>query len=203
MLYNVPIRQVRYMKIEKIHVNKIKVTFTPDDVIEHNLTAAAVKENAPRIQQILMSVVRRAEEEVGFSAENARLMVEAMPAEDHSLVMYITRLGENEEIKDALTEAKKRFRLKVRQAPLEEAGLALISFESFEDAIRLSRFAEDFDGGELYYYNERYHLLTESDHARRFSEFGIKTTDRGVCDIVCEHGKLICKNALKTLRESF
>lgn len=190
------------MKIEKIHVNKIKVTFTPDDVIAHNLTVSAVKENAPRLQEILMSVVRRAEEEVGFSAENARLMVEAMPAEDHSLVMYITRLGDNEEIKDALNEAKKRFRLKVRRAP-EEAGLTLISFESFDDAIRLSHFAEDCDGGELYYYNERYHLLAENDQARRFSEFGIKTTDRGACDIVCEHGKLICKNALKTLRENF
>ena len=54
------------MKIEKIHLNKIKVTFTPDDLIEHNITLSAVKENAPRLQNILMSVVRRAEEEVGF-----------------------------------------------------------------------------------------------------------------------------------------
>ena len=45
------------MKIEKIHLNKIKVTFTPDDLIEHNLSVSAVKDNAPWVQKVLMSVV--------------------------------------------------------------------------------------------------------------------------------------------------
>lgn len=190
------------MKIEKIHLNKIKVTFTPDDLIEHNLTVSAVKENAPWLQRVLMNVVRRAEQEVGFSAENARLMVEAMPAEGDCMVMYITRLGEDEEIKDVLSEVKKRVRLRVRQAA-DSARRSLITFDSFEDALKLAYFAMDCDGGELYFYNERYHLLTEGDIAYRFSEFGTMTSEGKSCDLVCEHGKKICDNALKTLRENF
>ena len=190
------------MKIEKIHLNKIKVTFTPDDLIEHNITLSAVKENAPRLQNILMSVVRRAEEEVGFVAENARLMVEAMPAEGDSLVMYITRLGEDEEIKDVLNEVKKRVWLRVRPAT-DGARVALITFDSFEDAIKLAAFAQAWDEGELYYYHDGYHLLTGNENVGLFSEFGVMTTDEKVCNMVIEHGKLICTNALKTLRENF
>lgn len=190
------------MRIEKIHLNKIKVTFTPDDLIEHNLSVSAVKDNAPWVQKVLMSVVRRAEEEVGFCAENARLMVEAMPAEGDGLVMYITRLGSEEDVKDALGEAKKRLRLKVRSLR-EEAQLALISFESFEDAIRLASFAEDCDEGVLYFHGEKYHLVIQTAVAHRFSEFGKMTTDEKSCNFVCEHGKIICENALKTLRNYF
>lgn len=190
------------MKIEKIHLNKIKVTFTPDDLIEHNLTISAVKENAPWLQKILMSVVRRAEEEVGFSAENARLMVEAMPAEGDSLVMYITRLGDNEEIKDVLNDVKRRVRLRVRPAA-ETVKASLITFDCFEDALKLAHFAADCSEGELYFYRDRYHLLVEGLDAYRFSEFGTMTNDEKVCNLVIEHGKLICRDALKTLREKF
>ncbi len=190
------------MKIEKIQFNKIKVTFTSDDLTEHNLSVSAVKENAPWLQKVLMNVVRRAEEEVGFSAENARLMVEAMPAENDSLVMYITRLGDDEDLHDALGEVKRRVRLRVRPVP-EKAKTSLISFESFEDAIRLAAFAQDCTEGELYFYNGRYHLMVESSLSHRFSEFGIMTNDEKVCDIVSEHGKLICSRALKTLRDNF
>ncbi len=202
MLYNEPIRKVIDMKIEKIHLNKIKVTFTPDDLIEHNLSVSAVKDNSPWVQKVLMSVVRRAEEEVGFSAENARLMVEAMPAEGDGLVMYITRLGSEEDVKDALVDAKRRLRLKVKT--LNEASkITLISFESFEDAIALARFATDCDEGYLYFHEGKYHLVTDATVAHRFSEFGKMTTDEKTCNLVCEHGKLICDNALKTLRNYF
>ncbi len=190
------------MKIEKIHVNKIKVTFSPDDLIEHNLTVSAMKENAPHLQRVIMNVVRRAEEEFGFSAENARLMVEAMPAEGDSLVMYITRLGEEEEIKDALNEVRKRVRLKVRTAP-EPSLVSLITFDSIEDAIKLAHFAQECDEGELYFYEDRYHLIADSRIGYRFSEFGKLASDEKACLVVSEHGKLICINALKTLRENF
>lgn len=190
------------MKIEKIHFNKIKVTFTPDDLIEHNLTVSAVKENAPWLQRVLMNVVRKAEEEVGFSAENARLMVEAMPAEGDGLVMYITRLGDDEEIKDVLNEVKKRVRLRVRPVP-ERPKTALITFESFEDAIALSHFALDCTEGDLYSYGGLYHLVVPSAIAHRFSEFGKMSEAASSCSYVTEHGKLICRNALETLRNKF
>lgn len=190
------------MKIEKLHLNKIKVTFTPEDLIEHNLTVSAVKNNSPWVQKILMSVVRRAEIEVGFCAENARLMVEAMPAEGDCMVMYITKLDSDEDLKDVINAVKRRIRLKVRTSQ-EEPKVALITFDSFEDALKLSHFAADISEGELYFYKEKYHLVIPGDIAARFSEFGKASTDANACDIVCEHGKKVCDNALETLRSYF
>lgn len=190
------------MKIEKIHLNKIKVTFTPEDLIEHNITPQAVRENAPWVQKVLMTVVKRAEEEIGFEANDARLMVEAMPGENDSMVMYITRLENSEDIKDALHAVKKRIKLKVKPA-VSHSENACISFDSFEDAVKLAHTATDYEGGELYFYRDRYHLVVNSSAPWYMAEFGSFFADDALCDIVCEHGKKICDNAMMKLREYF
>lgn len=190
------------MKIEKIHVNKIKVTFTPEDLIEHNLSAEAVKNNSPRVQNVLMSVVKQAQEETGFCAENARLMVEAMPAEDDCMVMYITRLDSEDDFADALNGVKRRIRLRARSAELKEENV-LISFENFDDAVKLAKFAQGIDEGELYFHLDRYHLIAKRETSHRFAEFGKMIADSKTCDLIREHGKKVCDNALATLREYF
>ncbi|MBR5535291.1 MAG: adaptor protein MecA [Clostridia bacterium] len=190
------------MKIEKIHLNKIKVTFTPDDLAEHNLTFSAVRDNSPVVQNVLMGIVRQAEQEVGFTSEGERLMVEAMPAEGDCMVMYITRLGAEEDIKDVLNDVKRRIRLKVKQANETPKSL-LITFDCFEDVLSLASFAEDFDGGELYFYRGAYHLIVPGGICDRFSEFGKITGDEKACSMVCEHGKKICSDALGHLRKYF
>lgn len=191
------------MKIEKIHLNKIKVTFSPKDIIEHNITPEAVRDNSPWVQKVLMNIVHRAQDEVGFPAENARLMVEAMPGEGDSMVMYITRLESDEDIKDAIKDVKRKIRLKLRQERSPVPETLCITFDDFEDAVRLARFAGELPGGELYLFEEKYRLIIPAYISNRFSEFGDSTTDEAVCDMIREHGKKICSDALRLLRESF
>ncbi len=191
------------MKIEKIHFNKIKVTFTLEDLIEHNITPEAVRNNAPWVQKVLMTVVERARDEIGFEAHDARLMVEAMPGANDSMVMYITRLAPDDDIKDVLQNAKKRLKLKIRPAVSENSKTSCIAFDDFEDAIKLSHSASDFDGGELYFYLGKYYLTVPSDAPWYLAEFGKYSSDDLLCDLICEHGKKITDNALKTLRENF
>ncbi len=188
------------MKIEKIHLNKIKVTFSPEDLTEHNITPEAVKNNAPWIQRVLMMVVRKAEEEMGFSAADCRLMVEAMPGDDDSMVMYITKVDNDEDLKNLLNNVKKKMRLKVR--PASEKNTLCISFYDFEDAVRLSRHAS-FSGGELYFYKDSYHMLFHGNTNFPFAEFGKTTTEDGIVNSISEHGKLISDNALDMLRDYF
>lgn len=190
------------MKIEKIHLNKIKVTFSPEDLIEHNITPEAVKNNAPWIQQVLMNAIRKAEEETGFSAQNARLMVEALPGEDDSMVMYITKLESEDDLKSAMRLAKGKVKLKVKNkatAPL----FACVTFSDIEDAICLAKMLKDEDGGELYFYNNCYHLIISTSASAHICEFGKVTTDDYTSSFVKEHGTLVCTNALKTLRGYF
>ncbi len=191
------------MKIEKIHVNKIKVTFTPEDLIEHNITPEAVRDNAPPVQRVLMNIVRQAEEKVGFTAENAKLMVEAMPGEGDSMVMYITKLTAEEDLTETLNAVKRKLKLRVRTADAPLSHKLCVTFEDIEDAVSLAHFSPDTDEGTLYFYKGKYHLIIDSCHANRFSEFGRIFTEEGVCNLICEHGKRVCDRALETLRNNF
>lgn len=190
------------MRIEKIHLNKIKVTFSTEDLIEHNITPESVRENPPRVQKILMNIVRRAGEEVGFTADESRLMVEAMATEDGSMVMYITKLETDEDFKDAMRNAKKKLRLKAKSMPQADNPVC-ITFEDFEDAIRLANETKgDFEGA-LYFYNGRYHLLTTGNSPVYFSEYGKAFISEEICNMVAEHGKKVSEDAFSDLRKYF
>lgn len=191
------------MKIEKIHVNKIKVTFSPEELIEHNITPEAVRDNSPAVRKLLMNIVRQADEKVGFGTEDARLMIEAMPGEGDSMVMYITKLTTEEDRLGNLNAVKRKLRLKVHSENALGAKNLCITFNDFEDALKLSHFASDVSQGELYFFEERYHLIIEPCYANRFSEFGKASLDETLCGLIREHGKKICDDALKTLRENF
>lgn len=191
------------MKIEKIHHNKIKVIFTPEDLIEHNLTPQAVRDNAPHVQKTIMNIVHRAWEEEGLEGAETRLMVEAMPGEEGCMVMYITILETADDLKDALSNVKRKIKLRVKPVQKDDEKRMCITFSDFEDAVRLANDNTDFSGGELYFYNDRYHLIVSGDAPVIFSEFGISNTLGSVCDTVCEHGKKISGNALLDLRTYF
>ncbi len=191
------------MKIEKIHSNKIKVTFSPEDLIEHNITPDAVRTNAPWVQRILTNIVRKAWEEVGFQGEESRLMVEAMPGEDDTLIMYITRLENDEDLREAMHNVKRKVKLRVKPTENKVVNKVCITFSDFEDAIRLARDFKDVNEGELYFYDSKYHLIVSGEAPAMFSEFGKTSIDEKVCHIVTEHGKKISDNALEKLRKHF
>lgn len=191
------------MKIEKINFNKLKVTFSPEDLIEHNITPEAIKNNSPVIQRVLMMVMHRAEDEFEFSAENARLMVEALPGENDSMVMYITKLESDDELKDTMRSIKKKLRLRVRPAQYIAEKNICVTFSDFEDAVRLAIFLREETGGTLYHYDGHYHLIAPVGFSPLAAEFGKITAEENACRMVAEHGKKICDNALKTLRAHF
>lgn len=192
------------MRIEKINQNKIKVTFSQEDLIEHNLTPIAVRDNAPHVQKTIMNIVHKAWEEVGFEAGETRLMVEAMPGDEiGSMVMYITKLDSSDDLKDALNNVKRKIKLKVKPTQKDLPKRVCITFSDFEDAISLSVNNPDKSGGELYFYNDKYHLIVSAEYPLFFAEFGRTTATDSTCDLICEHGKKISDNALSDLRTFF
>ncbi len=182
------------MKIEKLRSNKIKVTFSQEDMLIHGLTPELVAKNAPAAREVFWEVLRQAEAETGFSAEDGKLMIEAMPGADDSLVLYITRLEQDEAL-----PFRKKVRLKIKNA---EEGNCLM-FSSFDDIVDMARAMPDLNGGTLYFYKEKYYLVMPSDTLELLSEFGKKTSAPYIASILSEHGKLICENAMETIREYF
>lgn len=191
------------MKIEKIHFNKIKVTFTPDDLIEHNLTPDAVKNNSPSVQNLLMNIVRRAEEETGFNAADCRLMVEALAGRDDTMVMYITRIDSEDALGEAMNAIKRKIRLKVKPSGNAREQRVCITFADFEDVLRLAALVSSDEKGELYFYKEQYHLIVPCTAPSFFSEFGKTVTDEKLCSLIAEHGKLVSKKAFSDLNKFF
>lgn len=189
------------MKIEKLHENKIKITFSPEDLIRHNLTIESVKNNAPGVKQIILDIVRSTEAETGFSLNDCNLMVETIPMKDESMVMYITKIDNDSSVKE-LSKLLPQKKLRPRPRTLPEEQLFAIKLSDFEDGISLARFSPEFDGGTLYFYNNSYYIILTSPLSRS-SEFGVLISDINTCRTVEEHGKLICTDALKTLREYF
>lgn len=192
------------MRIEKIRFNKIKVTFSVEDLILHGLTPDAVRQNAPAAQEVFLSVLKQAEEETGFCAEDGRLMIEVRSCPDDSLVMYITKLEAAEDIKSPLHQAKKRAKMRIRAVDSSASdGESCLLFNSFEDAIRLASAPLEISGGELYFYRGKYYLIISSDSSAQCSEFGRSVSSPFMSALLREHGKLLCGDAIEVLRRNF
>lgn len=192
------------MRIEKIRFNKIKVTFSVEDLILHGLTPEAVRQNAPAAQEVFWSVLKQAEEETGFCAEDGRLMIEARSCPDDSLVLYITKLDSDEDIKVPLHPAKKRAKMRIRAVDSSASnGESCLVFDSIEDVIALANSSLDISGGELYFYRDKYYLIISSESEAQCSEFGKSVSSPYMASVLREHGKFLCGDAAEVLRKNF
>lgn len=183
------------MRIEKLRSNKIKITFSQEDMILHGLTHELVAKNAPSARAIFWDVLKKAEDEIGFDIGDGRLMIEAMPGADESLILYITKLDSGEDI----LPLRKKVRLKVKNSG--EANCLM--FSSFDNVIEMFKAFPDLSGGALYLYKEKYYLIMPESPALALSEFGKKADSLYIADILSEHGKLICENAAETIKKYF
>lgn len=193
------------MRIEKIRFNKIKVTFSVEDLIMHGLTPEAVRQNAPAAQEVFWSVLKQAEAEIGFCAEDGRLMIEARSCPDDSLVLYITKLdSEDEEIRAALRSVKKKAKMRIRAVDRSASdGESCLSFGSIEDVIALANSSVDISGGELYLYRDKYYLIISSESEARCSEYGRSVSSPFTAALLREHGTLLCGDAIEVMRKNF
>ncbi len=192
------------MRIEKIRFNKIKVTFSVEDLVLRGLTPEAVRQNAPVAQEMFWSVLKQAEEETGFRAEDGKLMIEVRSCPDDSLVMYITKLDSDEDIKVPLYPAKKRAKMRIRAVDSSASnGESCLVFDSIEDAIALANSSLDIGGGELYFYRDKYYLIISSESEAQCSEFGRSVPSPYMTAVLREHGKFLCGDAAAVLRKYF
>lgn len=191
------------MKIEKIRFNKIKVTFSTEELITQGITPEAVRKNSSDVQEIFYDVLRRAEEETGFSVEGGRIMIEAHTLPDESLVLYITKLLDDDEPILPLMPRKK-VKMRIRAVdPASSNGETCLMFDSFEDVVSLAALNDNLSGGELYFYKDRYYLIISSDSEASCSEFGRSVPSRFFGATLREHGRLVCSDAAEKLRENF
>lgn len=86
------------MKIERINDNQIKCTLTGSDLSARNLTLSELAYGTDKARNLFQEMLRQASSETGFDAEDAPLMVEAIPLSGESLILIITKVDEPEEL---------------------------------------------------------------------------------------------------------
>ncbi len=87
-----------FLKIERISENKIKCTLDREDLASHNLVLTEFAYGSEKAREFFRDLMLQAEDEVGFEAEDIPLMIEAIPVSKDSVVLFVTKVSEPEEL---------------------------------------------------------------------------------------------------------
>jgi negative regulator of genetic competence, sporulation and motility len=88
---------VRDVKIEKIDENKLKVVLSFKDILELNLDITEISPESEICEKIFNDMLTLASQEYGFTVENSKLMIEAMPSYKEGFVMFVSKVEKVEE----------------------------------------------------------------------------------------------------------
>ena len=186
------------MKFEKITDEKIKIIFNIEDMKSHNISSQTILDSSTFSQELLQTMLTKAEEEVGFFPNDSKLLVEATIAPNQECIFTITKLStpdlQVENDIDSFIYKFENF----------DNFISLCTFLNNLYDLNLRKFSEYFS---LILYNNTYYLyntITENystllDYMQEiFSEFGTKVSNSPYVDgILNEYGKKIfSKNAI-------
>ncbi|MBQ7717801.1 MAG: adaptor protein MecA [Clostridia bacterium] len=191
------------MKIEKISYNKIKMTVSALDMIKWGVSLDNFVQDTPEARELFWTLIKRAEFETGFSFDDSRLMVEAMPHKYDGIVLFVTKI-EDDILNIPQTVKKSKIRAK---APRVRTGEEIFRFDGIDGLINcLKNFDKDIQA-DLYKYLDNYYLIIYCNENvwAYFNEYGDRLIARDYeISHIREHGKLIAEgNAIYTIKKYF
>lgn len=86
------------MKIEKISDNQIKCTLSKEDLATRQIRVSELAYGSEKTQGLFREMLREADYEYGFEANNTPLMIEAIPVSSEGIVLIITKVDDPEEL---------------------------------------------------------------------------------------------------------
>lgn len=195
--------EVKRVKFELLKSNKIKVTMNAEDCAGLGISFDAMAKNSPESREAFFKLLRRAEAEVGFTCDNARLVVEAaIQAEKSEMTLFVTKVDNEEE--KALFDKLSKLNLDLLQKDLKEINdkkeekkpsvSTMIELLDFEDVIKMCHAMRECFWGNLYSYKDKYYMTMLPTYIPKASEFGAVCPE-SYRSIVEEHGKAIVKNS--------
>ena len=98
MLFPIAYGIVNVMKIEKISENQIRCTLTKEDLTSRQIRLSELAYGSDKAKQLFHDMMQEAEYTVGFTSDNAPLMIEAIPTSIDSIVLVITKVDDPEEL---------------------------------------------------------------------------------------------------------
>uniref|UniRef100_UPI0040578C33 adaptor protein MecA n=1 Tax=Acetatifactor sp. TaxID=1872090 RepID=UPI0040578C33 len=86
------------MKIEKINDNQIRCTLTKEDLASRELKISELAYGTEKAKNLFRDMMRQANFEFGFEAEDIPLMIEAVPLNGDCIVLIVTKVEDPEEL---------------------------------------------------------------------------------------------------------
>ena len=86
------------MKIEKINDNQIRCTLTRADLADRELKLSELAYGSEKAKSLFHDMMQQAAYEFGFEADDAPLMIEAIPTSSDSVVLIITKVNDPDEL---------------------------------------------------------------------------------------------------------
>lgn len=86
------------MKIEKVNENQIRCTLTREDLASRHIRISELAYGTEKAKSLFRDMMKQANHEFGFEAEDIPLMIEAIPMNSDSLVLIITKVEDPEEL---------------------------------------------------------------------------------------------------------
>ncbi len=86
------------MKIEKVNENQIRCTLTREDLISRELKISELAYGTEKAKNLFRDMMRQANFEFGFEAEDIPLMIEAIPLNAECIVLIVTKVEDPEEL---------------------------------------------------------------------------------------------------------
>ncbi len=91
-------RKDYHMKIEKVNENQIRCTLTREDLASRELKISELAYGTEKAKNLFRDMMRQANFEFGFEAEDIPLMIEAIPLNAECIVLIITKVEDPEEL---------------------------------------------------------------------------------------------------------
>lgn len=86
------------MKIEKVNENQIRCTLTREDLASREIKISELAYGSEKAKNLFRDMMRQANFEFGFEAEDIPLMIEAIPLNAECIVLIITKVEDPEEL---------------------------------------------------------------------------------------------------------
>ena len=166
------------MKIEKLTENKIRIVLNIEDLKENNIDIDCVLNNSPESQTLILSILNRAQKEVGFCANDSKVLIETISFPDGIFIFTITKSPYENYTPSASNFYRKKPSAKRKLVNLNKERL-IYSFANFENfcefcnALDIYVLTENnfsfLKNSSLFVYDNTYYLIFYNLNAQHIS----------------------------------
>jgi adapter protein MecA 1/2 len=192
------------MRLERITINKFKVSLSSDDLFDRGISNEDIWKDSNKWHQLFHEMLDEASDEFGVDIRG-QVAVEVFSLQTQGMIMIITM--EDEDVEEDF-QSEGIIEMQVTVGGCEDF---LFEFDEFENIIQLSKrlSALNINEGTLYAKDDRYYLYFESSQNIIFTQIACILSEYGnpsllSTHVLQEYGKVIIEsNAIEQVNFYF